>query len=69
MEKCILGKFWKNSIALSDNLKEQIENSKYSLNVSLTEAEKHYDAMEMNIDKRADSLIGLIRESLHKEIK
>jgi hypothetical protein len=55
-----------------DTLKRQLEFAQFSLEVAKYEANRHYDAMEMNIDIRAESLIEIIHEKrglLHQEVK
>ena len=45
-----------------DNLKKHLDFSRFSLNVAKYEAGRHYDDMEMDIEIRAETLIGLIHE-------
>ena len=55
-----------------DTLKRQLQFAQFSFEVAKYEANRHYDAMEMNIDIRAESLIEIIHEKrglLHQEVK
>jgi len=55
-----------------DNLKAQLNSSRFSLNVAKYDANRHYDAMEMDVEIRAETLIGLIhdkRDQLLEKIK
>lgn len=45
-----------------DHLKCQVDASRISLDVAKYEAQRHYDAMEMNIDLRTETLIEFIHE-------
>lgn len=61
-----------DNVGSIEGLKKQLELSWFSLEVAKYEANKHYDAMEMNIDIRAESLIELIhekQEQLHRDVK
>ena len=56
----------------SKDLKNQIDQYKYSLELAKFDVSRHYDDMEMKIDIRAETLIEFIHDSrdlLHAEIK
>ena len=45
-----------------DMLKKQLDMSKYGLNLAKFEVSRHYDALEMDIEIRAETLIALIHD-------
>ena len=51
-----------NNLTSLNNLKTQLERSRFSLNVAKFEASKHYDAMEMDIEIKAEMLINSVHE-------
>ncbi len=52
-----------------DSLKQQLNSSRFSLNVAKYEADSHYDAMAMDIDIRAETLINLIHDKRAQLLK
>jgi len=55
--------------SLVENLKEQLNFSRFSLNIAKYEANRHFDAIEMDIDIQAETLIALIHEKRNQMLE